>query len=107
MPGQAGCALSGQYSDAGAEALSVQLGDLQVSGLPRSRGALTRGNATYFCELASVLRKEMLASAVVGFMTVVKGSIYYNPIPERKLRSQEEHGYGRMRRRHLQGHLDG
>jgi hypothetical protein len=77
--------------DGFANVSSFTLGDLQVKdggdGGSSSK-APNRGNATTWCELANLLRDELIANRGVP-KTYVRGSIYPNPIPSRALRSFE------------------
>lgn len=52
---------------------SITLGDLSISGGPRYRGVLNRGNAANACERSYVARQEMIR-AVKSSKAVVKGS---------------------------------
>lgn len=68
---------------------SFTLGDLTVNngfgGTSNSKNGIYRGNATTWCELAVVIKNEMLKSKVT-YKPVVKGSAFDNPIPVRALR---------------------
>jgi hypothetical protein len=69
-------------------ASEYMLGDLQVkrgAGTSNSRNSLYRGNAANWCELASLLRDELMWSRN-NMKSVVRGSAWDNPMPERKLR---------------------
>lgn len=48
--------------------MSVKLGDFSITNRSIPRSSINRGNATTWCQIAAVLRKEMLASK-----TVMKG----------------------------------
>lgn len=65
------------------------LGDLSVkdsaSAVSNSRGSINRGNAASWCELASLLRDELLGSRV-NIRSVVKADSWKSPIPKRGLR---------------------
>lgn len=68
---------------------SFSLGDLTINngfgGGANSKNGVYRGNASSWCELAHVLKMELMKSKVT-FMPVVKGSNFANPIPSRSLR---------------------
>jgi hypothetical protein len=67
------------------------LGDLQVSsgsGTTYNNKSGDRGNVSTWCELAALLRGELLFSRT-GMKAIVKGSNYANPIPPRALRRFE------------------
>jgi hypothetical protein len=49
---------------------------------------INRGTATTWCELAAILREE-LTFRKTNIKTVVKGSNWENPIPERKLKNYD------------------
>jgi hypothetical protein len=81
------CSLEKIYSVGSGFGDSFTLGDLSVNKAKGSARNLNRGNASSWCELASVLRAELLsASSRGGFRSVVKGAKYENPIPVRKIR---------------------
>lgn len=80
------CSLSRIYEYGTGNQESITLGDLVVSSQSYPRQKVNRTNASTWCELAAVLRTEMLR-AFAGMKSVVKGSAYCNPMPERKLRS--------------------
>lgn len=80
------CSLEKIYATGSGFSMSFTLGDLTVNK-PKSSGTLNRGTATSWCELASILRSELLSSTSRGgFRSVVRGSKYENPIPIRKIR---------------------
>jgi hypothetical protein len=79
----AACNLSRIHASTMGDESTFRLGDLSVTSRAVSKGAITRANATTWCELAGVLRKEMLASGS-RMRAVVRGSDYPNPIPTRK-----------------------
>lgn len=58
------CELSRTYNYGGDDEMSIQLGDLTVSGRSLPRTQVTRGNATTWCQIAAALRKEILAGRV-------------------------------------------
>lgn len=81
------CSLDKIYSVGSGFGNSFTLGDLTVNRPKSGAKTLNRGNANSWCELASVLRGELLSSTSRGgFRSVVKGSKYENPIPLRKIR---------------------
>jgi hypothetical protein len=57
----AACELSRTYSYGDEDDISIQLADLTVTKRTPPRMAITRGNATTWCQIAAALRKEMLA----------------------------------------------
>jgi len=79
----AACNLSRIHASTMGDESTFRLGDLSITSRAVSKGAITRANATTWCELAGVLRKEMLASGS-RMRAVVRGSDYPNPIPTRK-----------------------
>lgn len=85
------CALDRTYNDEyGGGETEFSLGDLQVT----KRGAAASGkttivNATTWCELAALLREELLRGGKAGMKAVVKGDKWDNPIPARALARQE------------------
>jgi hypothetical protein len=76
------CALSKIYGDDSNDELSFRLGDLSVQNNGFTKNRVTRANATTWCELAAVLRNELISSTT-GMKVVVKGANYKNPIPVR------------------------
>jgi len=81
------CSLDKIYAVASGFSTSFTLGDLTVNKPRTSPKNLNRGNANSWCELASVLRGEILSSSSRGgFRGVVKGDKLTNPIPVRKIR---------------------
>lgn len=95
------CALSRLYdptgmSGMGTGAESVTLGDLSVKEASsfttiRQLSDVNRGNVTSWCELAALLRKELLRSkGTAGMRSTRKASIYSNPIPSRAIRRWEK-----------------
>lgn len=62
------CELSKTYGYGNDDELSVKLGDFSITNRSIPRSSINRGNATTWCQMAAVLRKEMLASK-----TVMKG----------------------------------
>ena len=67
------CELSRTYELGGDDEYSVKLGDLSIvnKSIPRSR--LSRDNATTWCQIATVLRKEMISGKVGPMSFVPKG----------------------------------
>jgi hypothetical protein len=58
------CELSRVYGGGGDDELSVRLGDLSITNKNLPRATLSRTNATTWCQIANVLRKEILAQKV-------------------------------------------
>lgn len=58
------CELSRVYGGGGDDELSVRLGDLSITNRNLPRNALSRANATTWCQIAATLRKEILAQRV-------------------------------------------
>lgn len=87
----AACALSKIYGhsslDADGGATRFRLGDLDIQkgGSGSSRNRILPESALTWCELAGVLRKEIMMKST-SMKGVVKGSNYYNPIPRRHIR---------------------
>lgn len=90
------CELSKVYSlDGGLNGFgsvdNFTLGDLTVNkglGTSSSFGSLFRGNVNNWCELAALLRNDLLSKGA-RMKTYVKGSKNENPIPSRRLRRFE------------------
>lgn len=63
------CELSRTYGFGGDDEVSVKLGDFSIMNRSIPRTRVTRDNATTWCQIASALRKEMLAGKVgpMGF----------------------------------------
>jgi len=63
------CELSRTYGFGGDDEISVKLGDFSIMNRSAPRNKVTRDNATTWCQIASALRKEMLAGKVgpMGF----------------------------------------
>ena len=101
------CALDKIYAVGSGFSTSFSLGDLTVNKPRSSSKSLNRGNANSWCELASVLRGEILSSSSRGgFRGVVKGDKLTNPIPVRKIRdidATDSIAYNVVR---VQGNLD-
>ena len=58
------CELTRVYGNGGDDELSVRLGDLSITNRNLPRNTLSRANATTWCQIAAMLRKEMLTSKV-------------------------------------------
>ena len=58
------CELTRVYGNGGDDELSVRLGDLSITNKNLPRNTLSRANATTWCQIAAMLRKEMLTSKV-------------------------------------------
>lgn len=58
------CDLSRTYGYGGDDEQSVRIGDLQISNRSFPRTVVTRGNAVTWCQIATALRSEMIASKV-------------------------------------------
>jgi len=58
------CELSRVYGSGGDDELSVRLGDLSITNRNLPRNTISRANATTWCQIAAVLRKELLAQKV-------------------------------------------
>jgi hypothetical protein len=58
------CELSRIYGGGGDDELSVRLGDLSITNRNLPRITLSRANATTWCQIAAILRKEILAQKV-------------------------------------------
>ncbi len=106
------CELTRAYGNGGDDELSIRLGDLSVTNRSLPRNTLSRANATTWCQIAAVLRKEML-TAKTGIRAVqpkglptmptigagnnmdpYTGLFAYqssgaNPIPSRKIRKYD------------------
>lgn len=63
------CELTRVYGNGGDDELSVSLGDLSITNRNLPRNTLSRANATTWCQIAAMLRKEML-TAKVGIRAV-------------------------------------
>lgn len=87
------CSLDRIYGLGTGANVSFTLGDLSINRTGGGRGAVSRATATTWCELAAVLRAELLSlSSRGGLRAVVKGSKYVNPIPVRKIRDIDARG---------------
>jgi hypothetical protein len=56
------CELTRTYGLGGDDEVSLRLGDLTITNRNLPRNAITRDNATTWCQVAAALRKEMLAN---------------------------------------------
>lgn len=89
------CALSRLYDLSGIGSGgdgAFRLGDLSVESA-RSGGSpsqMTRATASTWCELAAVLRDELVKGTGATIRVIVKGSAYPNPIPCRVIREKED-----------------
>jgi hypothetical protein len=87
------CALTRLYDIGGTGGpgdLTFRLGDLSVESPSQVRNEVTRANASNWCELAAVLREELLrTSSGAGMRAIVKGSNYPNPMPCRVIRHKD------------------
>lgn len=84
----AACALSKVFEEGSGNEISFRLGDLSVMTRNFTKNSINRGNAGTWCEMAFALRNEMINSNI-GMKNVVKGAIWANPIPRRRIRSFE------------------
>lgn len=101
------CALDKIYAVGSGFSTSFSLGDLTVNKPRSSSKSLNRGNANSWCELASVLRGEILSSSSRGgFRGVVKGDKLTNPIPVRKIRDIDATDSIAYNVARVQGNLD-
>lgn len=55
------CELSRTYAYGGDDDVSIRLGDFSIQNRSFPRSSISRDNATTWCQIAAVLRKEMLA----------------------------------------------
>lgn len=88
----AACALSRIYdwSTGGGGSDVFRLGDLSVENRSNQRSVATRADATNWCELAAILRQELLGDTMrAGMRSVVRSSGWCNPMPDRSLRHVE------------------
>lgn len=103
----AACSLDKVYAVGSGFSTSFTLGDLTVNKPRSSSKSLNRGNANSWCELASVLRGEILSSSSRGgFRGVVKGDKLTNPIPIRKIRDIDATDTIAYNVARVQGNLD-
>lgn len=83
------CSLSRIYeSNQGAGEL-ITLGDLTIDGKRTQKNFPNRATANTWCELAYVLRQEMIRASGngPGMKAILKGETYPNPMPVRGLRT--------------------
>lgn len=71
----------------GGDETSFTLGDLSVTNRGAAYKTMNRGNAANPCELAEVLRLELMRTET-GMKAVVKGTKYIDPMPKRHLKHQ-------------------
>jgi len=69
----AACELSRTYGFGGDDELSVKLADLEIRNSSAPRSVATRSNATTWCQIASSLRREILAKKVSMRGVIPKG----------------------------------
>lgn len=69
----AACELSRTYGFGGDDELSLKLADLEIRNSSAPRSVATRSNATTWCQIASSLRREILAKKVSMRGVVPKG----------------------------------
>lgn len=67
------CDLSRTYGFGGDDEVSLRLGDFNISNKSVPRNVVTRDNATTWCQIATALRKELLAGKVGPKGFVPKG----------------------------------
>lgn len=67
------CELSRTYGYGGDDEVSLHLGDFTVTNSSVPRRSVTRDNATTWCQIATALRKEMLATKVSAMAMQPKG----------------------------------
>lgn len=67
------CELTRTYELGGDDEYSVRLGDLSITNRSVPRSNLSRDNATTWCQIATVLRKEMLSGKVSARSFLPKG----------------------------------
>lgn len=84
------CALARRYDySVGGGQESLTLGDLKISRQAPQSGRINRGNAGTPCELAAILRDELVRIGGARMRSVVTGSNYKNPMPKRHLKNAE------------------
>jgi hypothetical protein len=71
------CELSRTYGYGGDDEMSLHLGDFTVTNKSIPRISVTRDNATSWCQIATALRKEMLATKVGPMAMQPKGLPVY------------------------------
>lgn len=80
----AACELSRVFELGDGNEQSMMLGDFSVTYRSFPKSSVNRGNATTWCELAAALRNEVIYKTTYA-RAFVAGSVYDNPIPQRKL----------------------
>lgn len=86
------CALSRLYDVNAGFGDAITLGDLEVQNKTPYKAHTTRYNASNWCELAALLRDEMLrrSGKGPGIRAIQKGSAFPNPMPTRELGSPDQ-----------------
>ena len=88
----AACALSRifDWSTGGGGSDAFSLGDLRVENRSNQRSVENRADATNWCELAGILRAELLdTEGRAAMRSVVRSDAWVNPMPDRSLRHVE------------------
>lgn len=67
------CELTRTYGLGGDDEVSLNLGDLTITNRNLPRNAITRDNATTWCQISAALRKEMLANKAGPLAMQIKG----------------------------------
>lgn len=67
------CELTRTYGLGGDDEVSLNLGDLTITNRNLPRNAITRDNATTWCQVSAALRKEMLANKAGPLAMQMKG----------------------------------
>lgn len=67
------CELTRTYGLGGDDEVSLNLGDLTITNRNLPRNAITRDNATTWCQVSAALRKEMLANKAGPLAMQIKG----------------------------------
>lgn len=67
------CELTRTYGIGGDDEVSLHLGDLTITNRNLPRNAITRDNATTWCQVSAALRKEMLANKAGPLAMQIKG----------------------------------
>lgn len=103
----AACLLSRTYDAISGDELTFRLGDFSVTNRNVPKTQVTRANAVTWCEIAGVLRVELM-STKTRMRAVVRGADYPNPIPARKLRyhNRDERSITQLDNPIYQGNLD-
>jgi hypothetical protein len=79
------CELTRTYELGGDDEYSIRLGDLSVTNRSVPRSNLSRDNATTWCQIATVLRKEMISGKVGPTSFVPKGLPSKHPTTDGKV----------------------